>query len=279
MMAKCLGALPPLKTKLLIRKTVLVVEGKKEVVHQMKAVLGKDFPIRLAGPARKIKAKKQADLIFLPCDFQCSVAHCSAMFKFTFLHRDIPFAIFRFLPLNKRILRKPAFSLSFFESFKFSPEQEQVIDGLRSSEPYSRNLILRLGPSNIVSKVLALQTEIIKNPEGAFDLGKSAEVAGLSPCWLSHKFKEISGITLRSFLIKNHLCLGLWRLTSYDKLIKTIAMELGYKPLPFSERFKEEFGVSPRALRRYLMTAKAPAGKAHFLAEGGNPQKNRYKQK
>lgn len=52
---------------------------------------------------------------------------------------------------------------------------------------------MRLLSGPIASRVLAVQTEITENPEELFNHEKSAKVAGLSPCWLSHKFREISG--------------------------------------------------------------------------------------
>jgi len=254
-----------------VPNTVLVVGGKKEGLNQIKSVLRKNFPVRIADPARKINSKEQVDLILYPCDFQCSLTDCSAGFNFIHLYLDIPFAIFRFLPIDTRILLEPAFSLSFFESPRFSPGQEKVIARLRSSESYSKNLILKLHPGHIVSKVLAVQTEITENPEELFNLEKSAKTAGISPCWLSHKFREISGITLKTFILKNNLCFGLWSVTSSDKFIKTIAMDLSYKPASFSERFKKAFGVPPSAVRGYSKIPKA--------SRRDNPQKNRTQQK
>lgn len=232
-----------------MHKKALIAGGKKEAADYIKIALGSDFPVIFADPARKIKAKRQIEIIFFPCDFQCSLADCFPGFKFAHLCRDIPFAVVRFLPVDKRIQPEPVFSLSFFESYNLSPSQEKMIDKLRSSEFYSRNLMSRLRPSHIVSKVLILQTEIAENPNEIYDLKKSAETAGLSPCWLSHKFREISGITLERFILKNHFCRGLWNIINTDKLIKIIALDLGYKPASFSERFKKHFGATPSFIR------------------------------
>lgn len=237
-----------------LSKTVLVISNKKQRFDEIKRILPSDFPVSYAYPARTVDAEMQLDFILLPCDFNCSLANCFAQFKFMLLHLDIPFAIFRFLPVGKKRFPKPPFSLSFFESLGFSPDQMEVIDRLRSSESYSRCLISRLPPRRFVSKVLAIQTEITENPMEIFSLERLSRMAGLSPGWLSRGFREMSGITLRSFLVKNKLCLALWRLTSSEKLIKTIAIELGYHPLSFSERFREVFGVPPRT----ILAAKKP---------------------
>jgi len=58
------------------------------------------------------------------------------------------------------------------------------------------------------------------------------------------------GLTLARFILKNQLCLALWQIISTGKRIKSIALDLGYKPGSFSERFKKEFGVSPSKIRR-----------------------------
>jgi len=86
-----------------VRKKILIVGGKKEAVDYIKIALGSDFPVRFAHPARKIKAKRQIELIFFPCDFKCSLADCFPRFMSGHLCRDIPFAVVRFLPVDKRI--------------------------------------------------------------------------------------------------------------------------------------------------------------------------------
>ena len=108
-----------------MRKKALIIGGKKEAADYIKIALGSDFPVRFADPAHRIKAKRQIELIFFPCDFQCSLADCFPRFMFA------------------------------------------------------------------------------------------------------------------------HLCRALWNIINTDKLIKTIALDLGYKPASFSERFKEHFGVAP----------------------------------
>lgn len=236
-----------------MRKRVLIVGGKKQGGSYIKIALGSDFPARFADPARGIKAKKAIEINLLSCDFQCSLADCGAKFKFAHLCGDIPFAVVRYLPVDKRTQPQPAFSLSFFKAYDFSPSQEKIIAKLRSSGYYSRNLISRLNPGQTLFKVFTLQNEIVDGPNGKLDLGKASEIASLSRYWLSHKFREISGLTLESFILINHLCLALWKIVSTGKLIKTIAFDLGYKPGSFSERFKEQFGVPPSFIRNNVM--------------------------
>mgnify|MGYP005831170425 CR=1 len=75
-------------------------------------------------------------------------------------------------------------------------------------------------------------------------------------------------MTLRSFLIKNRPCLGLWRAMSTDRQIKTIALELGYKPLSFSKGFRQLFGVSPRAIKAHFKNlGRAKGGHGSFWRE------------
>jgi AraC-like DNA-binding protein len=228
----------------------VVLVGKPETTDYLQHLLKGKIRFLSATSKKGIRNKDRLDLIFLVCDFQCSLAYCYEKFELAHFSKDIPFAVVRFLPVGKPDLLTARFSLSFFEKYHFSAGQENIIDKLRSSESYSRNLISRLHPSQIASKVLTLQTEIAENPNAIFDLRELAEKVRLSQSWTSHRFKEITGMTLQRFVMRNHLCYALWKIISTDKLIKAIALDLGYKPLAFCQRFRIEFGVAPTFLRK-----------------------------
>lgn len=231
----------------------LAFSGNDKAALQVIRQLERDLPIKALDAQQGAKAKKPIGFMILYCDFQCSPADCCKKLNFALSHRETPFVMLKFLRLDKRIQPEPVFSLSFFERYGLSAGQEEMIDKLRSSGSYSRNRISQLHPSQIVSRVLTLQSEIAENPNEIFDLKKSAETVGLSPSWLSHKFREILGITLERFILKNRLCQALWNIVNTDKLIKTIALDLSYKPASFSERFKEHFGVTPSFIRDNVM--------------------------
>jgi AraC-like DNA-binding protein len=248
--------------------------GNDKAAIQVIRQLERDIPIKALDAQQGAKAKKSIGFMILYCDFQCSPADCYKKLKFALSHCETPFVMLKFLPLDKRIQPEPVFSLSFFESYNLSPSQENMIDKLRSSQSYSRNLISQLHSRRLISKVLTLQTEIAENPNEIYDLKKSAETIDLSPSWLSHKFKEISGIGLERFILQNRLCRALWKIISTDELIKKIALNLGYKPASFSERFKEHFGATPSFIRDNVMFYKQaePNHSASLGHSARNPQ-------
>jgi AraC-like DNA-binding protein len=259
----------------------LAFSGNDKAAIQVIRQLERDLPIKALDAQQGAKAKKPIGFMILYCDFQCSPADCCKKLNFALSHRETPFVMLKFLRLDKRIQPEPVFFLSLFEAYNLSLSQENMIDTLRSSGSYSRNLISRLHPRHIVSKVLTPQNEIAENHNEIIDCKISAETIDLSPSWLSHKFKEISGIGLERFILQNRLCRALWKIISTDELIKKIALNLGYKPASFSERFKEHFGATPSFIRDKVMFYKQ-AGPNHSAPLGHsarNPQKNRYQQK
>jgi len=229
---------------------VLVFSGKGKPTDQAICRLEQDITLRALDAQKGLKVRKPINLLLLLCDFQCSLADCCTKLKFALSHRDTPVAMLKLLPFNKPIQSNSAFSIwCFFESVSLSPDQEVSFTMLRDSRGYSRNLIAELNPGQIASKLLTLQAEIAENPQNLFNLKKSAEKVGLSPSWLSRKFREVSGLTLERYILRNRLCYALWNIISTDRPIKSIALDLGYQPGSFSERFKKEFGVPPSSIR------------------------------
>lgn len=228
--------------------TVLVFGNKPEINGFFRGVFGGD--IRLISVTTKgIRKRHRAGYILLPCDFRCSLRGCLARLIFAHNNRQIPFCVVRFLPLDNHILNDHVFSLSIFEIDVLSSSQEKIISKLRFSESYSRNLISQFHQNNMVSKVLALETEIVENPNEFFNLKKSAETVGLSACWISSNFRKITHMPMKRFINKLRFCYTLWRIIASDLPIKNIAIEAGYRPLSFSKQFKGHFGLSPSYIR------------------------------
>ena len=226
--------------------------GKPDTVAHLRHVFGCDFRLHLADESGASARVGRIPFVFLGCDLKCSLADCVPNFLFTHRNRSIPFAVFRLLPVENELVSSPIFSLSFFEQRELSAAHARIISKLVSSEHYSRNLISQLPPGDKIAKILELQTEIVEKPSEHFGLAELARRVGFSSCWLSRKFKEISGTTLRNFLMKTTFCYSLWKLVATPETIKQIAFESGYKPLSFSARFKKHFGVSPSSLRERL---------------------------
>jgi AraC-like DNA-binding protein len=90
----------------------------------------------------------------------------------------------------------------------------------------------------------------MENPNLNHSLNILSENTGYSPAWLSHKFRNISGVSLNEFSTKVKLCNALWNLISTDNPIKSIAIDLGYQPLYFSYKFHKLFELSPSDIRK-----------------------------
>jgi len=107
-----------------------------------------------------------------------------------------------------------------------------------------------------VSKVLKVQKYILENPTKSHSLSLLSADVDISPGWLSNIFKKFTGISLSAFSTKIKLCNAQWELLSTGKQIKTFVLDLGYKPLYFSNKFRKLFGVSPSDIRNNIFDAK-----------------------
>jgi AraC-like DNA-binding protein len=230
----------------------IVIAGEKGPTQAIKNYLPKCYDTEFLYFGERIKDMTGIEFLFLCCDYRCRLKSCTEIFAFAASYRELPFAMIKFLCLNRNIFRKDIFSLSFFVAYDLDPGQEFLIKEMRYSEFYARNTVKRIHPSNILHKVARIQNEIAENPTEYFDLKKAARLVSLSPCWLSKRFREVSGITLEKFISKNRLCFALWNIVGTDKLIKEVAYSAGYKPLSLCKILKKEFGFTPRSIRNTI---------------------------
>ncbi len=237
-----------------MRGKILIYSMNKDLNNFVRDILGGLVSVKYYGIDVKIPDSSKIDFILAGCDYNCRLNFCAKKFSFLFEKRDVPFALIRPLYLEKKLKKKisQGFILSLFEKHHFSPLQERILQELKNSSSYASSSRLMI-PFHPFFKVIKVQKDAAENPHLIFHLSNLAKKVNISPSCLSTKFKEISGISLNSFLVKLKCCHALWEMISTEKLIKTIALEKGYQPLYFSELIHSQFGISPSFIRKKLI--------------------------
>ncbi len=237
-----------------MRKKILLDAMSDEISDNIKKQLRKStYHFEEVNLHNKMINKNQTEIIFLYCNFQCSLAHCLDKYLFAVANRNIPFIMIRELCLKKRPFSSPIFGISFQWVNCFSQNQLDIINKLTTSKYYIKNLGLMIHPSTVFFKVATLQQEIAENPYETFNLTKLSQIHDISRCWLSRRFREITDLTLEKYITKNKLCIALWDIINTNRLIKEISFNIGYRHASFCKRFKETFGVPPTLIREKLI--------------------------
>lgn len=154
------------------------------------------------------------------------------------------------LEYERSILRVIFFSL--YEDCAMSPIQEKILEQMKIWVNHLLFSGRQVHMADPIYKVLEVQRRIVSRPQKREDLSSLATRVNLSPSWFSFKFREISGVPLKKFILRKKLCYSLWQIVSTRKPIKRIAIEIGYKPLSFTKRFRALFGVAPYTIRKKL---------------------------
>jgi len=91
----------------------------------------------------------------------------------------------------------------------------------------------------------------IENNLADFNLDKMAESLYLNKYYLCHMFKKVTGLTINKFLLRKRIESAKILLSSTDKPISQIAMELGFGSFSlFSSNFRIFCGLTPREYRK-----------------------------
>ena len=78
-----------------------------------------------------------------------------------------------------------------------------------------------------------------------------AREAGLTPNYLTRKFREATGLGLKEYLIFTRLQHAAMELVSTDASITDIALKCGFSDGNyFKDVFKKSYGMGPRAYRK-----------------------------
>jgi len=93
--------------------------------------------------------------------------------------------------------------------------------------------------------------EYIENNLADFDLDKMADSLYLNKYYLCHMFKKVTGLTVHKFLLIKRIEQAKILLSSTDKPISQIAMELGFGSFSlFSSNFRRICSLTPREYRK-----------------------------
>ncbi|MCL2773752.1 MAG: helix-turn-helix transcriptional regulator [Oscillospiraceae bacterium] len=115
---------------------------------------------------------------------------------------------------------------------------------------------------------------IINRDDDGLTLTEIARANGYSEFHMSHKFKEISGVSLRDYLRKRRLAFALIDLRETDKNIIDIAVDYGFSSHEaFCRSFKAAYGIPPSTYRAkpkpVVLHTKINVLDRHYLGIGG----------
>ena len=101
---------------------------------------------------------------------------------------------------------------------------------------------------NIIDEIDAC----IKNHDGeSLALGRLAKNLGYSEFYVSRKFSEISGMSLRDYMRYRRLAFALREMRDTDRGILDIALDYGFSSHEaFTRAFRDAYGINPSEYRK-----------------------------
>ncbi len=92
---------------------------------------------------------------------------------------------------------------------------------------------------------------IRKKEDAALTLSELADMLGYSECYVSRKFRELSGMQFRDYLRYRKLAFALKELRDTEKGILEIALQYGFSSHEaFTRAFKEAYDITPSQYRQ-----------------------------
>lgn len=161
---------------------------------------------------------------------------------------NVPFGIVRPI-LKGETPHAEGYFLSLYQDYAASSLAGKIVDQIRNSKHYGCSNKWQRHPADPIHRIINVQKSMVENPRHRHSLLLLARAANLSPSWLSTRFKKICGVSIHELSTTITLCYALWRIICGEDLIKVIAIELGYKPLSFTEIFSKRFDIAPSSLR------------------------------
>ena len=100
--------------------------------------------------------------------------------------------------------------------------------------------------------ILEIDDCIRRKKDEALTLTALSEKLGFSEFYVSRKFREVSGMSLREYMGQRSLALALKEVRDTDRGLLDIAMDYGFSSHEaFSRAFKRAYGVSPGEYRKH----------------------------
>ncbi|MCX7975254.1 MAG: AraC family transcriptional regulator [Candidatus Aminicenantes bacterium] len=234
----------------MINIAIFSVEGR--LYELIRIIFKKADYVKIRKIDKGINEVEQPVLILTSCNYQCDLSFCSKKFYFLSQNKAIPFFVLRPIWVKQVIGVPFGFFLCPYLEYRLSKVQKRILDLIKEAK-FCASSAKYLPLFHPMSKIIMAQRRIVEDPKRISYLADVCEQLKVSTSWLSKKFKDISGISFSDFLAKVKCCQALWELISSDKLIKEIALDLGYMPLYFSQLFRSQFGVSPSFIRKQLI--------------------------
>jgi AraC-like DNA-binding protein len=207
----------------------------------------KSASITFAEYEENLSSEEGIQLIVHICDYACRLSNCINSFAFSSQY-NVPFVIVRPVLFSGLVEFSKGYFLTIFENTNIPSLKEYVVESLKNPSHYGfRNHFLH--PLNPVSKIVRVEKEIIERPWENWNLSNISNFVHRCPSWISIKFREITGKSLKKFILINRYCFALYQIVFTERSIKEIAIDLDYEPLSFSKRFYSQFGIYPSHLR------------------------------
>jgi AraC-like DNA-binding protein len=231
---------------------ILLLSSKGKTEELIKEIFGQRAKLAIIRDFQEAGIDESISLILIDCDYHCALDKCLKRFLFVYQKNSIPAAIIKPASIqNISIL--PYFFINILTEGNPKNAGEDPLCLLKRSPYYVGSIESLLLPFNPLKKIIKVQKIMMESPLESIGLKDLASMAGCSPGWLSLNFKKIFGMSLSNFRNRTACCRALWQLVSTDKSIKTIALEIGYAPLYFSQLFHKLFKNPPSEARIFLL--------------------------
>src|SRR5207249_2052148 len=110
-------------------------------------------------------------------------------------------------------------------------------------------------PLNAEARVTRTVRRIDRQPDAALTLDTLAKDAGLSPYHFLRTFERLTGVTPHQYVLRARLRDAATRLVAESRRVIDVAFDAGFGDVSnFNRAFRAEFGVSPRAYRRGILS-------------------------
>jgi AraC family transcriptional regulator len=125
---------------------------------------------------------------------------------------------------------------------------------VRALDASNGERIRRSVPRNAIERITRIVRAIERHSDREIDLSMLARDAGLSPFHFLRTFQRVTGVTPHQYLLRTRLRNAAARLAGRAKIVD-VALDSGFGDVSnFNRTFRAEFGTTPRAYRRALLS-------------------------